>query len=176
MSTEAIAAQVREAPMCDEVDEITAGWRRARPDLDTEPMHIWSRIGRLAQLQDAARSKAFSAQGLQLWEFDVLAALRRSGEPYRLTPSQLIADTHVTSGTMTNRIQRLAEKRLVVRRNHPDDGRGALVELTDEGLAAVDEALSRLVVAEKELAAALSVQEQGQLADLLRILLLDATG
>ena len=160
---------------CDEVDEIIAGWQRARPDLDTAPMQVWSRIGRLAQLQDAARSRAFAAQDLHLWEFDVLAALRRAGEPYQLTPSQLIADTHVTSGTMTNRIQRLAERGFVVRRNHPDDGRGALVELTDRGLAAADEALSRLVDAEQELVAALDADQRERLAELLRILLIDAT-
>lgn len=159
----------------DEVDEIIAGWRQVRPDLDTDPMQVWSRIGRLAQLQDAARSRAFEAQDLHLWEFDVLAALRRAGQPYQLTPSQLIADTHVTSGTMTNRIQRLAEKGLVVRRNHPDDGRGALVELTARGLAAADEALSRLVDAEQDLVAALDPDQREQLAGLLRILLIDAT-
>ncbi len=156
----------------DEVDEIIAGWDGVRPGLDTQPMQVWSRIARLAQVQDDARSRAFAQQGLALWEFDVLAALRRAGRPYRLTPSQLTADTHVTSGTMTNRIQRLSDKGLVKRLAHPDDGRGALVELTLAGLAAADEALTRLVDAERELSVALDDQQCHQLAGLLRALLL----
>ena len=95
----------------DEVDQLVAAWRRERPDLDTEPMQVCSRISRLAQLLDAARARAYTAQVLQVWEFDVLAVLRRAGEPYRLTPGQLINQTHVTSGTMTNRVVRLAEGR-----------------------------------------------------------------
>lgn len=119
----------------DEVDQLVAAWRRERPDLDTEPMQVCSRISRLAQLLDAARARAYSAQVLQVWEFDVLAVLRRAGEPYRLTPGQLINQTHVTSGTMTNRVVRLAERGLVTRTANPADGRGVLVQLTRKAAA-----------------------------------------
>lgn len=157
--------------MMDEVDQLVAAWRRERPDLDTEPMQVWSRISRLAQLLDAARARAYSAQVLQVWEFDVLAVLRRAGEPYRLTPGQLINQTHVTSGTMTNRVVRLAERGLVTRTANPADGRGVLVQLTPEGRRRVDAALADLVQSEEALVAALSAEERGTLAAILRRLL-----
>ncbi|HSN44319.1 MAG TPA: helix-turn-helix domain-containing protein, partial [Propionibacteriaceae bacterium] len=97
----------------DEVDDLIAAWGRERPDLTLAPMEIWSRIVRLAQHLDVARAAAYSTHGLEAWEFDVLAALRRSGEPYRLTPGQLLRETHVTSGTMTNRVDRLVTRGLV---------------------------------------------------------------
>ena len=124
--------------MMDEVDQLVAAWRRERPDLDTEPMQVCSRISRLAQLLDAARARAYSAQVLQVWEFDVLAVLRRAGEPYRLTPGQLINQTHVTSGTMTNRVVRLAERGLVTRTANPADGSAVRqVALADNAVRAV---------------------------------------
>lgn len=135
-------------------------------------MQVWSRITRLAQLLDAARAEAYAAHELQVWEFDVLAALRRAGGRCRLTPGQLIAQTHVTSGTMTNRVDRLAERGLVIRMANPRDGRGVLVELTAQGRSRVDAALASLVAAERRLVAALSPQERAQLASLLRTLLL----
>src|SRR3712207_149681 len=124
--------------MADEVDVIAAAWLTERPDLDVAPLHILSRISRLAQLLDSRRAQAFAAHGLASHEFDVLAALRRSGQPYELTPGQLIEATHVTSGTMTNRLDRLAERNLVTRRAHPEDGRQLLVGLTSLGKRAVD--------------------------------------
>lgn len=156
----------------DEVDRLVAAWTRERPDLDTEPMQVWSRISRLAQLLDAARARAYSAQELQVWEFDVLAALRRAGEPYRMTPGQLVAQTHVTSGTMTNWVVRLAGRGLVNRLANPADGRGALVELTSEGRARVDAAVADLVRSEAGLVAALPPPERERLAAMLRRLLL----
>lgn len=156
----------------DEVDELVAAWGRERPDLNTAPMQLWSRITRLAQLLDTARSEAFAAQELQVWEFDVLAALRRAGEPYRLSPGQLITQTHVTSGTMTNRVDRLVSRGLVVRQANPLDGRGVLVELTDEGRAKADAALADLVASEDRMAAVLSPAQSASLAKILRMLLL----
>jgi DNA-binding MarR family transcriptional regulator len=100
-------------PTRDEVDTIVAAWRRERPDLDVAPMEILSRISRLARHLDRLRGNAFSVHGLESWEFDVLAALRRSGPPYRLSPGQLLRETLVTSGTMTNRVDRLVERGLV---------------------------------------------------------------
>jgi len=101
----------------DEVDNIVEAWRRERPDLDVAPMEVLSRISRLAHHLDRVRANAFSAHHLESWEFDVLAALRRSGPPYRLSPGQLLRETMVTSGTMTNRVDRLAARGLVAMRD-----------------------------------------------------------
>src|ERR1700737_4520137 len=99
----------------DEVDRLVAAWRRERPDLDVRPLEVLSRVTRLARHLDRARSNAFAAHELALWEFDVLSALRRSGPPYTLSPGALLTQTLVTSGTMTNRIDRLAGRGLVRR-------------------------------------------------------------
>lgn len=157
----------------DEVDQIVAAWRRERPDLDVEPMQVWSRISRLAQILEQLRSQAFAAQEIQAWEYDVLAALRRAGAPYRLSAGQLVEQTHVTSGTITNRVDRLVGRDLVRRLADPADGRAVLVELTVAGRALVDAATASLTKAEAEF---LTIDEAGrsQLADLLRQLLASA--
>jgi MarR family len=98
----------RTAPARDEVDDIVARWQAERPDLDVAPLHVLSRVSRLARHLDRARRAAFAAHGLETWEFDVLSALRREGRPYQLSPGALLRATLVTSGTMTNRIDRLA--------------------------------------------------------------------
>jgi len=120
---------------------------------------------------DRLRANAFSALDLESWEFDVLAALRRSGPPYRLSPGQLLRETLVTSGTMTNRVDRLVERELVTRQDHPNDRRGVLVELTDAGRDAVDAALAELIAAERQIMAALDVADHDQLTRSLRLLL-----
>ena len=153
--------------MTDEVDDVVEAWSRERDDLDLSPMEIWSRIDRLSGVLDGHRKRAFAQHGIESWEFDVLAALRRSGEPYRLTPGQLLRQTHVTSGTMTNRVDRLVARGAVTRESHPEDGRGVLVGLTDEGLR-----LATLVGLEAELLAEWSGSERDQLASALRKLLL----
>jgi DNA-binding MarR family transcriptional regulator len=158
-------------PTGDEVDTIVEAWRRERPDLDLAPMEVLSRISRLARHLDRLRANAFSAHDLESWEFDVLAALRRTGPPYRLSPGQLLRETLVTSGTMTNRVDRLAERGLVTRQDHPNDRRGVLVELTDAGRDAVDAALAELIAAERQIMAALDVAEHDQLTRSLRLLL-----
>ena len=152
----------------DEVDRIVAAWRRERPDLDVAPLEVLSRVTRLARHLDRDRSAAFAEHGLENWEFDVLAALRRAGDPYELSPGQLVADTLVTSGTMTNRIDRLAGRGLVRRRPDPTDGRGVLVGLTGEGLALVDTALEALLERERALLAVLAPVDTSGLAALLR--------
>src|SRR6478736_2685605 len=122
----------------DEVDRIVLAWERERPDLDVRPLTVLSRVSRLARHLDLARRSAFSRHDLETWEFDVLSALRRAGAPYRLSPGALLTLTLVTSGTMTNRIDRLEDKGLVERQPSPDDRRGVLVQLTDAGLERVD--------------------------------------
>ncbi len=152
----------------DEVDRLVAAWARERPDLDVSPLEVLSRVSRLARHLDLARSEAFSEHALDPWEFDVLAALRRAGSPYELSPGQLLTLTLVSSGTMTNRIDRLAGRGLVTRRPDPDDRRGVLVTLTDEGRARVDAALADLLAQEREILSALPRADQDRLADLLR--------
>ena len=157
--------------MADEVDAIAAAWLAERPDLDVEPLHILSRIARLAQLLDERRAQAFAEHGLASHEFDVLAALRRSGRPYERTPGQLIEATHVTSGTMTNRLDRLAERNLITRKAHPEDGRQLLVRLTALGKRRVDAALEELLSSERALLGGLTPAQRSSLAAGLRRLL-----
>ena len=154
----------------DEVDRIVAAWRRERPDLDVRPLEVLSRVSRLARHLDRARRAAFAEHRLEPWEFDVLAALRRAGRPYQLSPGQLMTQTLVTSGTMTNRIDRFASKGYVERHRAPSDRRGVLVRLTDTGRDAVDAALADLLGRERDLLAGLDDAEAEMLADLLRTL------
>jgi DNA-binding MarR family transcriptional regulator len=166
------AAEILEsAALRDEVDDLVAAWRAQRPDLDVEPLEVLSRISRLARHLDIARRGAFADHGLESWEFDVLSALRRQGPPFQLTPGALLRATLVTSGTMTNRIDRLAAADLVLREPDPRDKRGVLVTLTDRGLACVDAALADLLGRERALLAGLDSGERRHLADLMRILL-----
>ncbi len=130
----------------DEVDGIVAAWQRERPDLDTRPMQVLSRVTRLARHLDRARRAAFAAHALEPWEFDVLSALRRSGPPYQLSPGRLVTETMVTSGTMTNRVDRLA------------------------GRAAVDAALDELLEQERSLLSSLDPDDADTLAASLRTL------
>ncbi|GAB3607382.1 MarR family transcriptional regulator TamR [Conyzicola nivalis] len=160
-------------PTNDEVDRIVGAWQRERPDLDFTPLQVLSRVGRLARHLDRARRTAFAASDLDSWEFDVLSALRRAGAPYQLSPKSLLQQTLVSSGTMTNRIDRLVQRGLVERRTDPNDGRGILVMMTQDGCERVDVAIAQLVTAEAELLEAISPLDQERLAGLLRKLSLD---
>jgi DNA-binding MarR family transcriptional regulator len=153
----------------DEVDRLVEAWGRERPELDTGPMQVLSRVTRLARHLDLARRQAFAAHGLETWEFDVLSALRRAGPPYELSPGRLLRETLVTSGTMTNRIDKMASRGLVARLPEPADRRGVRVRLTDSGRAAVDAALDALLDSERELLAGLSPAERDRVAVALRI-------
>ncbi|HEY3016331.1 MAG TPA: MarR family transcriptional regulator [Nocardioides sp.] len=157
--------------MRDEVDELVESWRRERADLDLAPVEVFSRISRLSRHLDRARKQAFAEQEIESWEFDVLAALRRAGEPYELSPGRLLKETLVTSGTMTNRVDRLTARGLVERLPDPHDRRGVLVRLTTTGRATVDAAFESLVEREHELLSDLPARDRKQLATLLRSLL-----
>src|ERR1700722_17412976 len=137
--------------MGDEVDELVEAWHRERADLDVEPMQILSRIARLAVLVDDRRSAAFVEHGLQTHQFDLRGALRRSGDPVEMTAGELCTATHVTSGTMTSRLDRLASRKLVLRRADAEDGRLVVVRLTVAGRKRVDAALAALLDSEREL-------------------------
>lgn len=160
----------REAPP-DEVARIVAAWRRERPDLEVGPLEVLSRVTRLARHLDRARSGAFAEHGVEGWEFDVLAALRRAGAPYELSPGQLVTQTLVTSGTMTNRVDRLAQRGLVERLPDPRDRRGVTVRLTKAGRARVDDTFAALLAREHGLLAALDGAQQADLSALLQRLL-----
>src|ERR1700761_9414899 len=155
----------------DEVDDLAEAWARERSDLDLAPVAVFSRISRLARHLDLARRDAFAAHGIEQWEFDVLAALRRAGTPYELSPGRLLRETLVTSGTMTNRIDRLSARGLVERYPDPDDRRGVIVRLTTEGRTAVDDAFTALLAAEQDLLDQLPERDRPRLAALLRTLL-----
>ncbi len=157
--------------MRDEVDELVEAWARERPDLELAPVEVFSRVTRLARHVDRVRRAAFATCDIEPWEFDVLAALRRAGAPYELSPGRLLRETLVTSGTMTNRVDRLTARGLVERYPDPDDRRGVLVRLTPEGKRAVDGAFEALVAAERDLMDGLSDRDRTRLAALLRPLL-----
>jgi DNA-binding MarR family transcriptional regulator len=161
----------RTAQTRDEVDDLVAAWQAERPDLDVKPLQVLSRVSRLARHLDRARRAAFADHDLEPWEFDVLAALRRQGPPYELSPGALLRTTLVTSGTMTNRVDRLEQAGLVRRRPDQEDKRGVLVTLTAAGQTRVDAALADLLESEQALLASLPEDSRETLADLLRILL-----
>ncbi|MCP1726586.1 DNA-binding MarR family transcriptional regulator [Natronospira proteinivora] len=144
----------------DRVDRILAQWRSERPDLDVGPMGTLGRMSRLFRYLREGMDKVFVEYGLSRASFDVLATLRRSGAPFALNPSTLIEWTMVTSGTMTNRIDRLVSAGLVERRRNPDDKRGFLIGLTDKGLALIEEAITAHVANQHHLTAALTEEEQ----------------
>ncbi|MGA8978389.1 MAG: MarR family winged helix-turn-helix transcriptional regulator [Pedococcus sp.] len=158
-------------PPADDVDRIVEAWRRERPDLDVAPLQVFSRVSRLARRLDLDRTQAFAQHQLEGWEFDVLSALRRAGAPYELSPGQLIRQTLVTSGTMTNRVDRLERRGLVSRSPDPHDRRGVIVRLTPEGQQAVDAAMADLLDRERTLLTELSARDHEELAAMLRRLL-----
>ncbi|MFC4561945.1 MarR family winged helix-turn-helix transcriptional regulator [Nocardiopsis mangrovi] len=157
--------------MRDEVDGLVEAWRTERPDLDVEPLQVLSRVSRLARHLDRARRTVFTDHDLEPWEFDVLAELRRSGPPYELSPGRLLRATLVTSGTMTNRIDRLAAAGLVRRHPDPADKRGVLVRLSNGGRERVDAALADLLTYEESLLSGVSPEDRRVLARLLRSIL-----
>jgi DNA-binding MarR family transcriptional regulator len=158
----------------DHVDKILAQWKRERPDLDTAPMGTLGRISRLRAVLAREIDVELAKHGLSRSSFDVLATLRRSGAPYRLSPGELLASTMVTSGTMTNRIDQLEKSGLVERLINPDDRRGVIIALTDKGFETVDAAVTAHVANQHRLVAGLDEGERraldGLLAKFLRTL------
>lgn len=156
----------------DEVDMIVLAWKEQRPDLDVSPLEVLSRLSRIARHLDLTRSQAFRNHQLESWEFDVLAALRRVGSPFALSPGALANATHVTSGTMTTRVDRLLERRFVSRFPDSQDRRGVQVQLTDLGKNTVDGAFTDLLERETQILVNINVNSQKELAGQLRQLLL----
>jgi DNA-binding MarR family transcriptional regulator len=157
----------------DHVDGILEQWRRERPDVDTAALGLIGRLHRAAVLTNDPLAEGLAAQGLQPGWFDLLAALRRSGRPYELNPTQLMRATLLSSGGMTKRLDRLVEAGLVERRADPTDRRGVLVGLTPHGKAVVDEAFEAHVANEERLLRSLKPADRQALDNLLRRLLAD---
>lgn len=160
------------APGQDGVDGILRQWRRERPDLDTSPMGIIGRVSRLSRQLEQRLEPVFARHGLEQGLFDVLATLRRSGEPYRMRPADLAASVMLTSSGTTKRLDRLEAAGLVTRHPDPQDRRGLLIELTPAGRELVDAALADHVAAEHQMLASLTPDDRDRLAGLLRILLI----
>ncbi len=152
----------------DHVDKILSQWRQERPDLDIAPMGLIGRMKRLTLCLSREMEKTWAQFGLNAASFDVLATLRRSGAPFSLSPSDLIASTMVTSGTMTNRIDRLEKAGLVVRKQSPEDGRSFQVSLTDQGFEVIDAAVAAHVKTQERLVSGLTPQERSALDGLLK--------
>lgn len=152
----------------DHVDFILEQWARERPDVDTAPMGVIARISRLSRLFERKTGETFASFGLSRGAFAVLAALRRSGPPYRLSPTQLYSSLLVTSGAITHRLDRLEERNLVVRVPDPSDRRGMLVGLTRTGHKLIDDVYEAHVATEAKLLVAISSAQRKQLAGLLR--------
>jgi DNA-binding MarR family transcriptional regulator len=155
----------------DAVDRITSQWGAVRPDLDMSPIDVIGRVSRLSRLIDRRLAENFARHGIEAWMYDVLATLRRSGDPYELTAGDLVRHTMVTTGAITNRIDRLEQKGLV-ERGSTDDRRKVVVRLTAKGLALVDEVVVPHMETEREILSDLSPRQRRELANLLRKALL----
>ncbi|MFC8619888.1 MarR family winged helix-turn-helix transcriptional regulator [Micromonospora purpureochromogenes] len=155
----------------DDVDLIVEQWRRERAGMRPEPMAVFGRIYRLARIVGDAQERVYADWGIGRGEFDVLAALRRSGEPYTLAPKELAAALMLTSGGMTGRLDRLERAGLLRRAPDPADRRGLRVTLTDTGRRAVEEAAEAGLAVQRRILDALPPADQTRLGDLLRALL-----
>ncbi|PDS80710.1 MarR family transcriptional regulator [Rhizobium sp. L43] len=157
----------------DHVDRILAQWRRERPDLDVEPMGILGRLKRLGTHLGREVEAVLVQHGLSTSAFDVLATLRRSGNPYRLSPGELLEMTMVSSGTMTNRIDQLEKAGFVERILNPGDRRSVLIALTDKGFATVEEAVGAHVANQQQLTRNLTAEDKAEFDRLLKKFLSD---
>jgi DNA-binding MarR family transcriptional regulator len=155
----------------DEIDRIVRQWNQERPDVDVSPTHVLQRITRLSLLQEVSFARVFAEHGLTWGEYLVLAALRRSGPPYRMNPTTLYGSVILSSGGMTKRLDRLEGAGFVERLPDPSDRRGRLVGLTSHGRDVVDAAMLHHLENEQRLLGALDAAEREQLAGLLRRLL-----
>ena len=158
--------------MRDAVDEIVEQWNQVRPELDASPMAVVGRLSRASRLLERGVKDYFARHGLESWEFDVLATLRRAGEPYTLTPGQLSRTVMIGSSALTNRVDRLVARGLVTRETDPENRRRVLITLTESGLDLVDQAVGGHYLNEERLLSGLSKAQRDRLAATLRTLLI----
>lgn len=166
----AAAADDPETARTSRVDEVLAHWGRERPDLDPSPIGVFGRIAIIDRMLEDRLGRFFAAHGLILGLFDVLAALRRLGFPYRAKPSELALVTMLTSGGMTGRLDQLERMGLVKRVSDPEDRRVMFAQLSPEGLELIDHLIEVHLAQEAELLADLTSEDRERLADLLRTL------
>jgi len=157
----------------DHVEKILEQWRQERPDLDVAPMGIIGRIKRLHDRLSDELNVVFSSHGLNAASFDVLATLRRAGRPYALSPSALISWTMVTSGTMTNRLNRLESKGLIERRPNPKDGRGFVIALSKKGVELIDQVIGEHVKNQHRIMSGIDIKSRDQLNTILAAWLIE---
>lgn len=143
----------------DFADHLVAQWAIARPDLDPDAMGIVARVMRVATLLEQRLATLLERHELSVWEFDMLATLRRN-DPAGLSPKRLLREMLLSSGAMTNRIDRLARAGFVERLPNPEDRRGTLVRITDAGRGVVDEAVEDRFQDAAEVVAVLSPGER----------------
>lgn len=156
--------------MTDHVDRILAQWAAERPDLDVSAMAVLGRLARAARLADARLGVTFASHGLDAASFDVLATLRRNGEPFRLTPTEIQQSAMVTSSAIAQRLNRLERDGLVLRSPNAADGRGTVVSLTPAGRALIDRALPDHVANQERMLAGLTDAQRAALPTLLQAL------
>lgn len=152
----------------DPVDAIIEQWAAVRPDLDTRAMEVFGRIFRLSRAMGDRMEKAYAPYGISRGEFDVLATLRRSGEPHTLSPRQLSGTLMLTTGGMTGRLDKLERAGLLRRSPDPHDRRGLQVTLTEKGLHLIDEAVGAGLAVQTQALSTLDDEQADRLADLLR--------
>ncbi|OMO29004.1 MarR family winged helix-turn-helix transcriptional regulator [Vibrio lentus] len=152
----------------DAIDRVVEQWAKEKPELETEPMAMMGRIMRIAKYMETQVAELHKKYDMKLGEFDVLATLRRSGKPYRLTPSELIGSMMLTSGAMTNRLDKLEAKRLISREHSKEDRRSVSVQLTKDGLILIDQMMTEHVEMQKKLVKSLSASQKKNTNQLLK--------
>ena len=155
----------------DMTDQLLAAWRATRPELEVDALRVTGRLSRIGPLLAKRQESVFGRLGLNRGEVGALSALRVAGKPHRLSPTRLARGLMLSSAGVTSRIDRLERRGLVRRLPDPDDRRGVIVELTDQGLEVVDAAVAALAITDRQLLERLDAQEIAQLEAILRKLL-----
>lgn len=158
-------------PLVDTVDRLLSQWHSERPDLDVSPLGIAIRVDVLAKLLHRGTADCLARIGLKPWEYDVLSALRRQGEPFSLPASELAKASLLTPGAMTTRIDQLEARRLVKRDPDPDDRRGVRVTLTRKGRSTVDKAIETRLEAAESAVEGMTQEDRSVAENALRMLL-----
>jgi DNA-binding MarR family transcriptional regulator len=153
----------------DAIDRVVEQWAKQKPELDTDPMAMMGRLMRIAKYMETKVADLHKKYDLKLGEFDVLATLRRSGKPYRLTPSELIDTMMLTSGAMTNRLDKLENKGLISREHSKEDRRSVTVQLTQDGLALIDKLIEEHADVQKSLVKSMTAAQKKQANQLLKV-------